>query len=186
MLCVFQLAFCSLLPHNLRGQQFKGDREAPPRPEDTLRIAMDYPYYSPPAKRPRDFAFRIGFNPYAGDVLDTFADTLKRDLVDHYIKVPFHLSSEQLDTIYQKMLAIDLFNYRNVQTVGELRRTRCMKVFDIKVRLDSVTRYIGTIPCSGQYKQNVLAVGDFIHLISRMMHSSEEYRKLPKPTVFRL
>ena len=183
---MFQIAFWFLVPPSLQGQQFKGDREAPPRSEDTVRIAMDHPHFSPPPKRPSDFAFRIGFNPYAGDVLDTFVDTLERDLVDHYIKVPFHVSNEQLDTIYQKMLAIDLFNYRNVLTVGELRHTRCMKVFDIKVRVDSVTRYIGSIPCSGPYKQDVQALADLSNMIARMMYSSTEYKKLPKPTVFRL
>jgi hypothetical protein len=186
-LFLLQSAFFLLVPVSAKAQLVEGERQVSPSPDDTLRMALLHPLYSLPAKRPTNFAFRIGFPPhYMGDVLDTFNGTFKRDLVDRDSTISFHLSAEQLDIIYQKMLKIDLFNYRNVLTFGEMRRTKCVKVFDIKVLADSVKRDFGNIPCSGRYKQDVNALDELSDMIARMIYSSDEYKKLPKPTSGRL
>jgi hypothetical protein len=154
---------------------------------DTLHLSFPHPYYRVPSERPQNFAFRIGFPPhYVGDILDTFKGTFRRDLVDRDTTIPLTLSGEELDTIYDKMFAIDLFNYRNILTIGELRRTKCHKTFDIIVRADSVTVHISKIPCAGAFEQNVDAVQELSNLIAKIIHSKDEYRKLPEPQAGRL
>lgn len=134
-----------------------------------------------PSKTPDNFAFRFKYGSHRGNILDTFEGTLMVDMVFSDTTIPFKLSKEQMDTVYTKMVEIDFFNYRNFKTLEELKRSKCRKHFDYKVRADTIVKHIGTISCEGVYKQKTDLLEQLNSLIIRFIQLSKEYKKLPKP-----
>ena len=156
-----------------------------PRPDDTLRIHPYDPHYNLPKTRPNNFAFKITFDPlYVGDCLDTFNGTFKKDLVEGDTTIPYSLTDAQMDTIYHQMQSIDLFNIYCVQTAGEWRRTKCFKQFSIKVRIDSIIKYIEIVPCYTLGK--IESLQQLKKMVGTMIHNSDSYKRLPPPKAFRL
>lgn len=137
--------------------------------------------YNLPDNAPDNFAFKFTYGSHRGNTLDTFNGTLTIDMVFNDTTISYKLPKEQMDSIYHKMVEIDFFNYRGFRTEDEFKRWKCWKSFNYKVRVDTLTKYIGSVPCGGPYEGKAELLEQLNSLISRFITSSREYKKLPKP-----
>jgi hypothetical protein len=133
-----------------------------------------------------NFIFKYGVT--GRNTLDTFQGTFTKDMVmDPAITIELTLSGEEMDSIYQRMMAIDFFNYPDEFKVtvppGEL--TGMVTPF---------SRYYFTVEKDSQIKKLSWAdeitnpdikadkLRELINLIRSIIESKEEYKKLPEPS----
>ena len=136
------------------------------------------------------FTYGIGAN-----TLDTFNNTYTRDMItDANITIDLYLSQEEMDAIYEKMIEIDFFNYPDVfsryvpegSIVGE--RTPYFSYY-FKVAYDSYVKEltwndnIRSVLIRGEYitDDKVDKLKSLTQLITHIIESKEEYKKLPEP-----
>ncbi len=119
--------------------------------------------------------------------LDTFNGTFTKDMImEPSIKVKLSLSEEELDSIYQKMMEIDFFNYpdRFSVTVPPGESTIIVTPYEsyyFKVRYGSRVKELWW---EDEIKnENIEAdrLRELIELIWSIVQSKEEYKKLPPP-----
>jgi len=150
---------------------------------DTIRIHPIEQNYFVPIERPNNFALKIVFQ---YDYIDTFEEVFSKDLVaDGDTIVPFSFSTLQLDTIYAKMIGIDFFNIRSIQTFGEWERSKCFTKFSMVVRADSIMKKIGIVQCDST-NNNIENLRGLLKTIMTMIRNSDVYKKLPPPRGGRL
>jgi len=132
-----------------------------------------------------NFIFKYGI---AGrNTLDTFQATFTKDMVmDPAITVKLTLTPEEKDTIYQKMLEIDFFNYPDKFSVD-------VPEGEVKTEVTLYSTYFFRVEYGQRTKEllwhdkytNLDIPGnklmELITLIRNIVESKEEYKKLPEP-----
>ena len=141
------------------------------------------------APTPGDSNFNLIFKYGVGatNELNTFNGTFTKDMImEPSIKVKLSLSEEELDSIYQKMVEIDFFNYPDRFSVtvppGEsIIMVTPYESYYFKVRYDSRVKELWW---EDEIKnENIEAdrLRELIELIWSIIQSKEEYKKLPPP-----
>ncbi len=130
------------------------------------------------------FKYGIG----AKNILDTFEGTCTKDMVaDPSISTELTLTDEEKDSVYQKMLEIDFFNYPDNFSVsvppGEpvgIVTPYASYYFKVEYNSQAKELHWGDEITNPDEKAGRLR--ELIALIRSIVESKEEYKKLPEPT----
>ena len=141
-----------------------------------------------PASGESAFSLIFRYGVTARNELNTFEGTFTKDMVsDPSITVDLSLSEEEMDSIYQKMVEIDFFDYPDEFSVpthpdGLVHIVTPYSSYYFKVKYGSKIKELWW---EDEIKnENVEAdrLRELIKLIRDIIESKEEYQKLPKPT----
>jgi len=132
-------------------------------------------------KAPKSFGFVFRYGRRRANILNTFAGVYTKDLVDGDTTIRLSLSQDQLDSVYSKMIEVDLFNLPTHWSESEIRSVRCWKQFGYDVRGHGVTKQIRSFPCEGSYKEKARLLEQLDRFIIRLIQSKREYKELPDP-----
>jgi hypothetical protein len=133
-----------------------------------------------------NFIFKYGVS--GGNTLDTFQGTYTRDMVmDPAITINLALTTEEMDSVLQKMLEIDFFNYPDKFSVDVADN-------ETKVEVAPYPTYFFSVEYNGQTKEllwhakyvNTDSPADklkeLINLIINIIELKDEYKALPTPS----
>jgi len=139
-----------------------------------------------PAESGFNMIFKYGVG--ANNVLDTFEGTYTRDMVlDPSITIELTLTEAEKESIYQKMLEIDFFNYPDKFSVsvppGESTGIITPHLsYYFKVAYDSQTKELWWADEITNPDENADRLRELIMFIRGIIEPKEEYKKLPEPT----
>jgi len=140
-----------------------------------------------PAPKKPGFNLIFKYGVTAKNELDTFKGKFTKDMVsDPSITIELSLSEEEKESIYQKMVEIDLFNYPdrfkvNVPT-GELTgMVTPYSTYYFKVDYDSQVKELWWGDEITNPDQKADKLRELIKLIRNIVESKKEYKKLPEP-----
>jgi hypothetical protein len=133
-----------------------------------------------------NFIFKYGVS--GGNTLDTFQGTYTRDMIlDPAIIIDLVLTAAEMDSIYQKIVEIDFFNYPDKFNVHVADN-------ETKTEVAPYSSYFFKVEYNGKTKEllwhdkylNSDIQGDklkeLINLIKSIIESKPEYQALPKPS----
>lgn len=133
-----------------------------------------------------NFIFKYGIS--GGNTLDTFHGTYTRDMIlDPAVTINMVLTAGEMDSIYQKMLEINFFNYPDKFSVDVADNETKTEVAPYPTYFFSVVhdgqtkellwhaKYVNTDPPADKLKE-------LINFIISIIESKEEYKALPKPS----
>jgi hypothetical protein len=132
-----------------------------------------------------NFIFKYGFS--GRNTLDTFKGTFTKDMVlDAPITIELRLSQEEMNSIYQKMVEIDFFNYPDkfsVTVPSGVPETRVMpySTYFFKVTYNGRTKELLWHEKVTNSEEGADKLRELINLIRNIIESKEEYKKLPEP-----
>lgn len=126
---------------------------------------------------PDDFNFMFSYGVNAKNKLNTFEHTFTKDLImDGLIDVPFALTDEEKQRIYEKMQDIALFDYPEYST-GVLSEPSQGYIFIIERNGEQQT-----IGWSGGFtrEKRDRDFQSLVNMIIEIIESHEEYKSLPE------
>jgi len=138
-------------------------------------------------RRESNFNLIFKYGVGAKNELNTFEGTYTKDMVmDPPITVKLHLSQEELDRIYQKMVEIDFFSYPDKFFVsvppGEVVGMVTPHLsYYFKVEHDSKTKELWWEDEIINEDEKAEKLRELIKFIRDIIESKEEYKKLPSP-----
>ena len=139
---------------------------------------------SPPAQTDFNLIFRYGVVPPKNE-LNTFNGTYRKDMVaDPSITIDLSLSQEELDRIRQKMVEVGFFDYTEPlfpESIGVAPAIPAMGYY-FKVEYGSKGNELQWTPKYTDNKGRADKLRELIKLITDIIESKEEYKKLPEPT----
>ena len=125
--------------------------------------------------------FRFGYGG-GGNVLDTFNNTFKHDMINlQPVMTSLSLSEEDLNKIYQKMFEIDFFNYPDIFSITGDGHETPYETYYFKVELNSNVKELlweDDIPGEDIKAEKLI---ELIELIEDIIYSKAEYKELPEP-----
>ena len=143
---------------------------------------------SAPTPGESDFGLIFRYGVMARNELNTFKGTYTKDMVsDPSITVNLSLSQEELDSIYQKMVEINFFDYPDEFSVsvpaGEsFGIVTPYNSYYLKVKYDSKIKELWWEDEIKNENTKADQLRELIKLIRDIIESKEEYQKLPEPT----
>ncbi len=134
------------------------------------------------SKQPSNFAFvfKYGFFP-PRNVLNTYSGQFTRDMAfDRDTIVSFHLEENQMDSIYQKMVDIDVFNYPDEYIPDKGNGVSPSHSYYFKITAGDKEKQLWWR--EGLYSNNPKSkqLYELIHLIERMITGNKQYPELPQ------
>jgi len=133
-----------------------------------------------------NFIFRYGVG--AKNELNTFNGTYTKDMIsDPSITIELSLTEEELDSIYQKMVEIDFFNYPDKFAIVPLPNDQVVLVnpassYYFKVQQDFEIKELWWEDVISYLDAKANKLRELINLIRIIIESKDEYKKLPQPT----
>ncbi|MGD0779503.1 MAG: hypothetical protein ABR954_01795 [Dehalococcoidales bacterium] len=137
-----------------------------------------------PQKSDFNFIFKYGVS--GGNTLDTFHGTYTRDMIlDPAITIDMVLTAAEMDSIYQKMLEIDFFNYPDKFSVDVADN-------ETKIEVTPYPTYFFKVEYSGKTKEllwhdkyvnsdaQANKLKELINLVKSIIESKAEYQALPE------
>lgn len=141
-----------------------------------------------PAPGESDFGLIFRYGVMARNELNTFRGTYTKDMVsDPSITVDLSLSEGELDSIYQKMVEIDFFDYPDEFSVSVLPGESVGMVtphssYYFKVEYGSRVKELRWEDRIINKDEKADKLRELIKLIRDVIESKEEYQRLPEPT----
>jgi len=142
---------------------------------------------APPAETSSfNLIFKYGVT--ARNELNTFDGTYTKDMVmDPSITVELSLTEAELDSIYQKMVEIDFFDYPDefsvpVEEGGLVTMVTPYSSYCFKVEYDSTVKELLWEDEIMNPNNEANKLRELIQLIRDIIESKEEYKELPAPT----
>ena len=135
-----------------------------------------------------NFNLEFKYGVMAGNILDTFKGTYTKDMVtDPPITVELSLSEEEKETIYQKMVEIDFFNYPDEFTVDVppdefIGIMTPYNSYYFKVEYNSQIKELWWEDEITNPDEKADKLRELVLLIRNIVESKEEYKALPEPT----
>jgi hypothetical protein len=132
-----------------------------------------------------NFIFKYGVG--ARNVLDTFNDTFTKDMVlAPSISIDLALNAAEMESIYQKMVEINFFNYPEefkVTPEGDLIGTVTpYSSYYFKVEYKSGIKELKWEDEITNPNEQADKLRELINLIKNIIESREEYKELPEPS----
>ena len=137
-----------------------------------------------PENMPKDFGFSVSFGFGKKNEINTFKDTVTKDLIEDGTKtVDIALTDEEMLEIYEKMKEIDITNTKQFipePVNGEMCEQEPYEEDEWKITLDgeTISHYI-----SGAYCEPTKDARQFLELrnfVFNKIENKDEYLKLPK------
>lgn len=131
-----------------------------------------------PEVMPEDFNFRLDYDTYSKQVIDTFTDTVVKDLVvDGQIETTISLSDDEMQNIYEEMVEL------NVLAELDLNRDRnCLSepesisIWSIQMN-DELVGYYYSGYCDES--STVKKFRELEKFVQEIVYAKEEYKALP-------
>ena len=134
--------------------------------------------------RPSNFGFICEYGIFPGNTLNTFDGTLTNKVMitgDSIATVKIRLSNQQLDSIYAKMIDIDVFNYPNRFSPDTSRAIALPSpIYIIRIKAGEVEKEIHWISGFQSNKKEAKQLDELFDLIQKMVARDPNYAKLPK------
>ena len=133
-----------------------------------------------------DFNFIFKYGVTGRNTLDTFQGTFTKDMVmDAPVTIELTLSGEEMDSIYQKMVEIDFFNYPDKFSVsvpaGELKtEVTPYSTYFFRVTYGSQTKELLWHDKITNPDEKAGKLRELINFIRNIIESREEYKQLPE------
>ncbi len=133
-----------------------------------------------------NLVFKYGVG--ARNELDTFNGTFTKDMIsDPSITVNLYLSEEEMDSIYQKMVEIDFFDYPDEFSIpippdGKIGIVTPYNSYYFKVEYDSKIKELWWEDEITNENVEADKLRELINLIWDIIKSKDEYKELPEPT----
>lgn len=135
------------------------------------------PPQNPPAGEPNSFNLVFKYGVEAKNELNTFNQTYTKDMViNPSVTVKMSLSNDELNSIYQKINDLKLFN-ESTEPAGKMMVTPCSSYY-LKVQINSEQKELSWDNCRGRISDKFQ---QFSNYIIQIIESKEEYKKLPTP-----
>jgi hypothetical protein len=135
-----------------------------------------------------DFNFIFKYGVSGGNTLDTFQGTYTRDMIlDPAKTIHLTLTADEMNSVLQKMLDIDFFNYPDKFSVQVADN-------EIKTEVAPYPSYFFQVEYQGKIKKLLWhakyvnsdppadKLKELINLITGIIESKPEYQALPKPS----
>lgn len=165
LLTCFLLVGCS--------QEKQGIEEKEAVIEDSNTITM-------PEAIPSDFDFIVEFGVDKRNVINTYEDTVTKDLVaDGTVTTNLTFTTEEMDMIYQKMKEINITGTKNFNPQTNcLREPHSEDEWEITINLEVFTHTVSEQYCeiSDDAKQLI----ELRNYVFSLVKNKEEYKKLPE------
>ncbi|WP_026672270.1 hypothetical protein [Alkalihalobacterium bogoriense] len=146
---------------------------------DLQSSAVESNIESMPNDVPQDFNFSVKFGVNKGNEINTFEDTVTKDLIENgSATINLTLTAEEMEIIYQKMKDINILSPKQLTP-----ETNCAvephedDEWNISMNGQTITHFI-----SGAYCEPTNDVTQFIELrndVYRIVKSKDEYKELP-------
>lgn len=130
---------------------------------------------------PADFNFSLIYGTYGKQKIDTFNETVVKDLVeDGTIEVKISFTEEEMEQIYHEMMSIDIMDDSKFTVrEEEVCETEPPSYTIWNIQMDGMTNSFYTQNYCDGYPEDVLKLlklADYIHSI---LLNKEEYKELP-------
>lgn len=140
---------------------------------------------------PPDFAFYFEYGACWAEIFDGFNNTFTHNMgpYEPAITIPLALTTEQMEAIYQKMVAIDLFGYPETFAVpvpadGNMAIVTPANRYYIRVRNGGVIKTVEwTDNIVEPTTQEAERLRQLFRMIVRMLAEHPDVKRLPVPTV---
>ena len=138
----------------------------------------------------QSFHFILKYGQYAKNVLNTFEGTFTKDMVvDSIITIKFALSQEELDSIQNKMVEINIFEYPEKYQPWQDDGPPSNSVIDhtsyntyyFKIQLGNQLKEIFWTDSNWSKATKAIRLRNLISQIVMMIESKKEFKKLPPP-----
>ena len=135
-----------------------------------------------PKEMPDDFDFSVEYGVEGKRKVDTFTNTVVKDLVmDGIVEASIALTDEEMQEIYSRMIALDMMGKLDFQEDGNAQcatepEMRTEWIIHLNGDLN-IIRYM-TLCNNTPDSQAIMDLQDYIHEI---VAAKEEYQKLPEP-----
>ncbi|MEK5036801.1 hypothetical protein [Sporosarcina sp. FSL K6-3457] len=135
-----------------------------------------------PKEMPDDFDFSVEYGVGGKRKVDTFTDTVVKDLVmDGVVEVSIALTDEEMQDIYRKMVAVDMMGELDFESDGNAHCATEPEIrteWIIHLNGDLNTIQYATLCNNTSNSLAIMKLQDYIHEIVAV---KEEYQKLPEP-----
>jgi hypothetical protein len=136
-----------------------------------------------PDEMPNDFAFSVQFGVGSKNEINTFDDTVTKDLVvDGTITKKIPLKKEEIKRVYQKMKQINVLEPKEL----EPKKKSCMQTpygedkWEIELNGETITFYLSEEYCKPTRDAKQLI--ELRNYILDIVLNKDEYKKLPEPS----
>lgn len=135
---------------------------------------------------PTDFNFSLIYGTYGKQKIDTFNDTVVKDLVeDGTIEVNIAFTEQEMKKIYHEMISLDIMDESKFKELNETECDAEPASYTIwNIQMDGKTNSFYTQTYCDGYPEDVLKLlklADYIHSI---LINKEEYKELPESNSF--
>lgn len=135
------------------------------------------PSQNPSAGAPNSFNLIFKYGVGAKNELNTFNQTYTKDMVmAPSVTVKMSLSNNELNSIYQKINDLKLFN-ESIEPESNMMVTPCSSYY-LKVQINSEQKELSWDNCRGRIRDKLQ---QFSNYIIQIIESKEEYKKLSTP-----
>jgi hypothetical protein len=139
-----------------------------------------------PKEMPIDFEFSLKYGTYGKKKIDTFNDTVVKDLVeDGTIKANIQLSKSEMERIYKKMRESGIFGEINLKEKPDKKDAYCSGVeppnytkWRIKADGEIITVNYNSAFCKTEDLEKLKKLEHYIH--EEILMKNEEFLKLPE------
>lgn len=136
-----------------------------------------------PAVQPADFSFVAAFGPYGKNIIDTFAGTFTKDIINPTKPNPtadLQLTVEELATLYQDLRAMHILDFPADLDPGNTGITASTPIsYRLKLRAAGMEKVIiwehGDFPETEQAQ----ALYEWFERLRLMIESKPEYQRMP-------
>lgn len=131
----------------------------------------------------RDFNFIFKYGVDAKNVLNTFNNLYTKNLLlDGSITVPFMLTDNEMQSVYQKMLEIDFFKYPQHFVIYTrdtiIHYLAPYATYDYEVEYESITKHVHWKDSIIRHDSSAIRLKELINLIENIIQSSPQYLQL--------
>jgi hypothetical protein len=135
----------------------------------------------------KNFFLKFEYGLGGMNVLDTFNNIFERDMVgDPSAIISFHLTDDDLNRIYKKMIEIDFFNYPeiffiDVSSEPEIGTVTPNYTYYFKVEINSQVKELSWDDYITNENKKADELRSLIDLIRDIIYSKDAYKALPEP-----
>ncbi|MGE6489911.1 hypothetical protein [Paenisporosarcina sp. NPDC076898] len=132
---------------------------------------------------PEDFNFSLIYGTYGKQKVDTFNNTVIKDLIkDGTIEANIAFTEQEMKQIYNVMMSIDIMGELVVENENENECDISTPSFTIwNIQMDGKTNSISTKNYCDGYPEDALKLVRLAEDIHSILINKEEYKDLPEP-----
>ena len=134
------------------------------------------------SEMPEDFNFRLAYGTYGKQKIDTFSNTVVKDLVeDGSIEANIAFTKEEMKQIYTEMMKINIMGELVVENKNEKECSVITPSFTTwDIQINGETKSVYTKNYCDDYPKDALKLVRLAEYIHSILINKEEYKELPE------